>query len=492
MIGPAPDGAWPEQRVIGPAPHGAGPEKRGATAWVACVAWLAGLLVLATACAGTTDRPGVGGGVGAAPAAELVIEHVRIVSPPLALRENATIVVRGGRIERIIDDAGADAGAIPALRRIEGRGRTVIPGLIDAHVHVQLAAFPDADAYARWAAGEGRRFLADYVRHGFTTILSVGDAWPGIRIVRDQANRPGEPAPRVLVSGPILTPPRGHGTLDFPECHALAYCRERGFARAVGSVEDARRIVAELADGGVDGIKIAHDGNEIAYPTQEKMGRFAPGVLKAILEAAHARNLPVRVHAYPVAFAREAIEAGADALVHGPGLIRVGGSAEGLEALLDELARRKVGVATTLAIQGYTEDAWGVERDLPFGRTELVPDLKQSGSIRNAVADARLFAEHGIDLAFGTDIMAMRRPGEAAALEFARLREAGFDAAESLEIATGHAARFVGKQDELGSIEEGKLADLVLVSADPLANPDFLERVDLVVKAGVVVWEFGR
>ena len=81
------------------------------------------------------------------------------------------------------------------------------------------------------------------VRHGFTTILSVGDAWPGILVVRDQAARPGEPAPRVLVSGPILTPPRGHGTIDFPDCHALAYCRERGFARAVGSVEDARRIV---------------------------------------------------------------------------------------------------------------------------------------------------------------------------------------------------------------------------------------------------------
>lgn len=445
-------------------------------------------LLLGLACA-TQDR-GRGRPVDDArePLADLVIEHARIVSPPLAVREDAGVVVRAGRIAQIVDAAAA----IRAKRRVDARGRSLIPGLIDAHVHVQLAAFPDAEAYARWAQDEGRRFLADYVRHGVTTILSVGDYWPAIRSVRDRAARPGEPAPRLLVSGPILTPPGGHGTLDFPDCHALPYCRDQGFAREVDSVDSARRIVDELARDGVDGIKIANDGSPIAYPTDEPMGRFAPGVMAAIVEAAHAHRLPVRVHAYPVAFARDALEAGADALVHGPGLIRVGGSSEGLEALLDEIAQRRVGVATTLAIQGFTEDAWGVERDLPFGRTELVPYLRESGSIRMAASDARLFAEHGIELAFGTDIMAMRRPGEAVSLELARLREAGFAPATILEIATRNAARFVGRGDDLGSIEAGKLADLVLLGADPLSSPDFLSRVDLVVKEGVVVYEFGR
>ncbi|MCB9378119.1 MAG: amidohydrolase family protein, partial [Holophagales bacterium] len=449
---------------------------------------LLGLLGLAgSGCRTPEAAPRQARDAGSAPPADLVIEHARIVSPPLAVREDASVVVRDGRIERVVDGPAA----IRAERRIDAGGRSLIPGLIDVHVHVQLAAFPDADAYARWSADEGRRFLADYVRHGFTTILSVGDYWPAILGVRERAARPGEPAPRLLVSGPILTPPRGHGTIDFPDCHALAYCRDQGFARAVDSPESARRIVAELAAGGVDAIKIANDGSEIAYPTHEPMGRFAPGVIAAIVEAAHAHGLPVRVHAYPVAFAHDAIEAGADALVHGPGLIRVGGSSEGLDALLDEIARRRIPVATTLAIQGHAQDAWGVERDLPFGRTELVPYLKESGSIRTAADDARLFAAHGIELAFGTDIMAMRRPGEAVALELAQLRAAGFDPATILEIATIQAARYVGRGDDLGSIEPGRLADLVLLGADPLANPDFLSRVDLVVKQGVVVYEFG-
>ena len=106
--------------------------------------------------------------------------------------------------------------------------------------------------------------------------------------------------------------------------------------------------------------------------------------------------------------------------------------------------------------------------------------------------DARLFADRGIELAFGTDLMAMRRPGVAVKLEFERLAAAGFTAQERLAIATLNAARFVGRGAELGQIEPGRIADLVIVAADPLENPAFLDRVDVVVKAGRVVYELGR
>src|SRR5262245_47952967 len=102
----------------------------------------------------------------AEPLADLVIEHARVVSPPLALREDASVVVRGGRIAEV----AAGGAPAPARRRIDARGRTLLPGLIDTHVHLQLAAFADEAAYARWAESEGRALLFEYARHGFTTL----------------------------------------------------------------------------------------------------------------------------------------------------------------------------------------------------------------------------------------------------------------------------------------------------------------------------------
>lgn len=419
---------------------------------------------------------------------DLVITDARIVSPPLAIVEKATIVIDDGRIV----DITSGPVAVTAERYIDARGRTVIPGMIDTHVHFSLSGIESPERYQAWADTEARAKLRDYATHGFTTILSTGDYWPAIQQVRDQANESAASAPRVLISGPILTPKNGHGAIDFPHCLATAYCTKQGFFREVDDVTSARAIIRELAAAGVDGIKIAHDGNPIAYPTDKPMGRFRPGVLRALIDEAHRHKLPVRVHSYPVAFAREAVELGADALVHGPGLIRVGGQDDGLPALLDLLALKKVGVSTTLGAQTYLEDAWGVARDVPFGQTDLVEYLKASPSGMASLHDAQLFQRSGVRLAFGTDIINLKWPRDAIRLEMRLLSEAGFDNATILRMATADAAAFLGLSHEIGSIEKGKAADLVLLSADPLATIEAFARIDFVVRRGTVIHEFGK
>lgn len=422
----------------------------------------------------------------AAAPVDLAITGARVLSPPLPPREDVTVLVDGGRI------AGFLPGSAPveARRRIDARGRTVVPGLIDTHVHFNMAPLDSEAAYLAWVRDGAPARALEYVRHGFTTIQSVGDYWPGVLALRERLNAPGMPAPRLLVTGPMISPIGGHGAVDFPPCNAAPYCDEHGWFAEVGSSEDARRLVGELADAGVDGIKIAHDGNELAYPSMKPMGHFAPGVLRTLIDAAHARGLRVYVHAYPMANALEALDAGADAMAHGPGLFRVGGKGAPIEPLVARLVRDGVPVSTTLSPQGFMEDPWGVERDVSFGGTESVPWLRQAGTMRWMGADVQAFLRAGMTLAFGTDMIYLRHPADVIGLEFGALAAAGLDGLQLLQLATANAARFLGRERDLGAVEEGKIADLAILSLDPAERVDFYRRVDTVIRGGEVIWDF--
>jgi len=417
---------------------------------------------------------------------DLAITGARVLSPPLPVRENVTILVDAGRIAGIVPASER----FEAHERIDATGRTVVPGLIDTHVHFNMAPFESEAAYLAWVRDGAPERAREYVRHGFTTIQSVGDYWPGVLALRERLNAPGAASPRLLVTGPMITPAGGHGAIDFPPCNAVPYCDEHGWFAEVASVDDARALVARLADAGVDGIKVAHDGNEFAYPSMKPMGRFAPGVLRALVSAAHARGLRVYAHAYPIGSALEALDSGVDAMSHGPGLFRVGGKGASIEPLVARIVRDGVPVSTTLSPQGFMEDPWGVERDTSFGGTEAVPYLKQAGAMRWAGSDVAAFLRAGMVLAFGTDMIYLRHPADVIGQEFGALAEAGLDGQQLLQLATANAARFLGRERDLGSVEEGKIADLAILSLDPAVRPDFYRRVDVVIRGGELVWDF--
>jgi len=423
--------------------------------------------------------------------ADLIISHAKVISPPDVVIENANIVIVGNKIDYI----GSGTVKRTAKRYIDAGGRAVIPGMIDAHMHLGGKAVMGGEptsseqGYREWVSTEASEKLRDYLRHGFTTVLSLADYWPGILQVRDKIATGEFLGPHLLIAGPMISPPNGHLIAD-TDCMFAEYCAKYGPVRAIADEEQGRALVRELARAHVDGIKIAYEPAYVAFNTGRQSGRFAPGVFKALVEEAHGHQLPVWVHAYPVSYALEAMQLGVDGLAHGPGLVSAGATAEQMKEFIKVAKEKSIPINTTLADQTVYPDLWGSEQFVSFGGTQFVDMVKQGHALERSRQDVMEFTRNGLMLAFGTDILGIKWPGDAARLELQRLSESGLSPMQVLTVVTLNAAKFVRKEDEIGSIARGKRADMVIIAGDPLRNIDCLNRVDMTIKDGRIAFDY--
>ncbi len=399
-----------------------------------------GLAVLITAC--TAAEP---------PPDGVVLRASRALDGNGDAIDPAVVYVQGNRIVAVGD--GVDAP--PGTETIELGDVTLLPGLIDAHVHI-TASFRDEPPRDAETGIEGASNAEALLMSGFTTVRSLGSRDFADVALRDAIANGTVVGPRLLVSGQGLT--------DRLAAAADGDAVLEGTAPA--TEEELRAFVRTRAEGGADWLKIfgsrsSRSGGTPTYSQQQ---------LEWAINEATLAGLPVSVHAHAAEAARRAIEAGARTIEHGALLD---------DAVVDLMVERGTFFAPNLYLAeyylengekfGFTEEALEWTARLIPPRTEVVTKA----------------AERGVSIIFSTDANSGWIWSGDTAIEFERRGAAGQSTKDAIMSTTSRAAEALF-MPEVGDLAPGKLADVVAVEGDPLADIGALRRAVFVMKDGVI------
>ena len=384
------------------------------------------------------------------------------------LRGASTIVVTDGRITAVEEGHRAPAAG---ERLVDLGGRTVLPGLVDLHVH--LTSDPSGDFWREavdadeWGVILGVKNAAATLRAGFTTVRDVGSAQENAYALRRATAEGIIPGPRIIASGPALSIVGGHGDVSGfrPEVNALL---ASGYS-CTGAVECAEKVRLASSNG-AELIKITATGGVLSQQGRGLEAHFTDAEMTAIADTAHSLGLEVAAHAHGARGIEAAARAGIDTIEHGTFADRAA-----VAAMRDSGA---VLVPTLLAFKGVAAGL-GTGMYTPVVEQKIRQTLDQVG---RAVAEAK---RQGVPVAFGTDAGVFAHGTNAG--EFRLLMEAGLTSREALASATTIAAQVLGLEQEIGRIAPGYMADMIAVAGDPLEDAGVLEKVDWVMARGRVV-----
>lgn len=411
-------------------------------------------------------------------AADLVVTNARLLDGAGAAPVNGvSLVVENDRIASIVEGPVDAAGAVV----VDAEGKTVMPGLAELHVHSILEFLVDAPLEGDFESGDPDLFYPDadsmfqndadieafieerlpermrrFLEAGVTTIVDPGGFWPWILQVRDSERSGALLAPRMFVVGKLFTGPQGHPGATV--CHNRPWC-VRNLVVNTDDPQVARQAVREFAAAGVDGIKIIAD--------RGPPPRISKQVVYAIINEGHRAGLPVVGHTLNLNDSEDLIDAGIDAFVHG--LIMENGSFTTSTGryLPDYLVQQNVPVTTT-----YRFASLG----------ERTPDALKSS--------VQALLEAGVTLLFGTDFEGIGmdpHPRENLLIELEALQKAGLSNAQLIKIIAGNAAKHPMTPADIGTLQAGKLADILVLKGDPLKDITALTYPEVVIKGGKIV-----
>ena len=389
-------------------------------------------------------------------------------------------VIRNGVID-IEDDritAVGPGSAIPAGGRdvqvIDAAGHFVMPGMMDCHVHLLSSGAPDyairgLKELLPYTAIRGVANAKVLLDMGYTTVRDVGALGYGNIALRQAIEDGLVPGPRIIAAGHSLSVPGGHGDSYYrPEVHV----QRDGL---INGTEEARRAVRELVKMRADVIKLLVTGGVMTDGTEVGALQWAPDELYAAIGQAHQLGRRVAGHCHGAAGVKEAIKAGLDTVEHG--------------TLLDEEAIALMHQHGTYYVPTLVAPfhicAGGTASGIPayaVEKSHLVME-RHKASVRHA-------HEVGVRIAMGTDCGTPFNVAGKNALELELLTQNGLSSAEALMATTRVAAEAIGIRDQVGTLEPGKWADVILVQGDPLSDIRVLqqaERIRYVIKAGNIV-----